>query len=611
MEKRAFGWGALGVAFVVLAFASYRREARGLVPTQEDAIASGQGKIAALWAVNDGEKVGHFNLAHPAKGGNSAFRDGKAFLFGGRNEMLGLQLVVESGIAGIQALRISLPELIQRDGRSRITYRAPAEDPTDYVGRPIQLFAEHDMRVDVPTNAGWIFLPGAEPKGDYSSTPVQLVPENARAGRGGFPVQVGPRRNQVFWIDIYLGRDLQPGLYDGTLRVDADGEIREIPLELEVLDFTLPDENSVTYMIYYPSPPLANVEMYHGRNLDDRYHRFAHRNRVEFVELYTFSHLQAHLGRFDGSDFQPEHGYEGPGQGVGNRLAPHTFWGPDWRYLDPDFARADANAWMTLLAERLPRARTLFYMPDEPGPDLFDSIRKTARVIHDIDGPGKSLPVFATHGYTPELADAIDIWGVDSCSFDPARAKSERARGREMWPYNGCRPRAGSLVIDAPATDARMHGWATYKHEIPVYFYWHAAHWFHNQQAAPEHNRLQNVWSDPRTFVKRYNGGLWIGNGDGVLVYPGEERLHDEEDRGIAGPVSTIQMANLRRGVQDHLYLSMAARCGREDVVRAALQAIVPAVFMDAGEKPSFPERGDAYEEARRELAEAIAGGCR
>ncbi len=51
-------------------------------------------------------------------------------------------------------------------------------------------------------------------------------------------------------------------------------------------------------------------------------------------------------------------------------------------------------------------------------------------------------------------------------------------------------------------------------------------------------------------------------HGDGVLIYPGEERLHPDEDRGIAGPIGTVQLANFRRGLQDHQYLTMARKLG-------------------------------------------------
>jgi hypothetical protein len=186
----------------------------------------------------------------------------------------------------------------------------------------------------------------------------------------------------------------------------------------------------------------------------------------------------------------------------------------------------------------------------------------------------------------------------------------ERSRGREYWFYNGGRPAGGAITIDAPATDPRATIWAAFKHDVRVYFYWYAVHWRHNSQKVGE--RDQNVWADSITFDNRKQpdkspDDAGYIHGDGVLIYPGEERLHPAEDRAVPGPISTIQLANFRRGLQDHQYLTLARSLGLDDEVRAALGAIVPRVFSDAGERVSFPETGDPYDNARLALARAIA----
>jgi hypothetical protein len=58
--------------------------------------------------------------------------------------------------------------------------------------------------------------------------------------------------------------------------------------------------------------------------------------------------------------------------------------------------------------------------------------------------------------------------------------------------------------------------------------------------------------------------------------------------------------------LQDHQYLTLARRLGRAAEVDAALQAIVPRVFSEAGQSVSFPETGDPYEKMRLSLARAI-----
>jgi hypothetical protein len=93
-------------------------------------------------------------------------------------------------------------------------------------------------------------------------------------------------------------------------------------------------------------------------------------------------------------------------------------------------------------------------------------------------------------------------------------------------------------------------------------------------------------------------------------MYPGEERLHPEEDRGIAGPCSTIQLANFRRGLQDHQYLTLARKLGLNALINEVLESVVPRMFSEvqANSPLGFSETGNVYEAARYKLAKAIAG---
>jgi hypothetical protein len=480
------------------------------------------------------------------------------------------------------------------------------------VDRPIEIFSEHYMQVTTSSHASWVYdrSSPAAPPDPTGWKPVQLVPENARTGRGGFPVRVEPEQTQAIWIEIYVGRARHPGVYRGTLEIRIDRVRQTVPIELEVFDFTLPDENSMHAMLFYSSD---QAELYHGRNLDAAYHRLAHRNRVELVHAYDERTIADAQGRFSGADFSRAHGYEGPGDATGNVLAPRTFYGPGRDFDTRAGAWTASDAWMTLLREKFPRLITFLYMPDEPRAPEYPRILSLAENVHSNPGPGRALPIFVTSKYVEPLDAAIDIWCSGPKGFQLDRVASERARGRQYWFYNGGRPQGGAITIDAPATDPRATIWAAFKHDVAVYFYWHAVHWRHNSQKQGERN--QNVWADSITFDNRKQPNRspedegYI-HGDGVLIYPGEERLHPEEDRGVPGPVSTIQLANFRRGLQDHQYLTLARRLGLDDTVTEVLQAIVPRVFSDAGDRVSFPETGDPYEAARLKLGRAIVGAA-
>jgi hypothetical protein len=585
--------------------------------------AEGAAGEIGVWAVHDGEKVKRNDRQNPNKARNAVWDGARVKLVAARNEIVAFQVIVEAGAAEIERLSATLPSLTRdsrassdssdgRSGSSRndvIVYKAPAIDPTEYRDRHIQIFSQHYLSVTEATRATWVFHPEtpAAPKNPLGWTPVQLVPENATAGRGGFPVRVAANQNQGLWFDIYIARDRSPGIYRGDVIVTADHISRRIPIEVEVLDVTLPDENSLRAMVYYQQD---QPELYHGRkDLDAAYHRFAKRHRVEFVHAYDPQRAQASLGRFRGTDFTPAQGYEGPGEGIGYRIIPRSFYGPGQTFTDRARTWRAADEWMTFIDANAPKAFTFLYMPDEPRRAQFPDIVALADHLRANPGPGKRLPTFVTHAHAPELASAIDIWCAVPSHYDLSRAASERAAGKQYWFYNGGRPQIGAIIIDSPAADSRMIGWAAFKHDADGYFYWHANHWRHNSQKKVG-DRNQDVWVNPITFDNRSETKPDQGfiNGDGVLIYPGQEVLHPAQDRGIAGPVSTIQMANLRRGLQDHALLTMARGLGLNDVVDRAIGRVVPRVFSDVTRDSSvgFSENGNDYEEARQAVLRGL-----
>ncbi len=564
--------------------------------------------VAAVWAVSDGERVERDDRAHPLRAKNAIWDGSVVRLAAARNEIVAFQAIVEADEAGVAALSAALPQLRRRGGTETIAYAAPAADPTHSAGRPIQLFSLHYMNVTAESHADWAWKPGspAVPRDTTGWKPVQLVPENARARRGGFPLAVGPGLSQALWIEIYVGRDLPPGVYEGTLSVTADGKATALPVELRVFDFELPEANSLPVMVYYePDQP----ELYQGRNLDPEYHRFAHRHRVELVHAYDEAKVEATRGRFDGSDFTAKAGYEGPGAGVGNTIVPASFYGPGPAFQEKQSAWKRSDAWMAFLGRSFPKALTFLYLPDEPYPPQYPEVKRLAENVRSNPGPGGKLPLFLTKRIIPEFQGLVDVWSIPPQAFDIKAAAAERAKGRRVSFYNGGRPQGPTPVIDAPATEARVVAWAAFKHDVDLYFFWHGVHWQHNSQKQGE--RKQDVWANPITFDNRgqprkpVEDQGWI-NGDGVLLYPGEEKLHPEQDRGIAGPIGSVQLANLRRGLQDHQYLTLARKLGLETELKAALLQVVPRVFSEAGETVGFAETGETFEAARLTLAAAI-----
>ena len=542
-----------------------------------------------VWATHDGTKVLRDDLNNSDKAGNAVWDGGRVRLMAARDETIAFQIIVEA-TAPIASLDVTMPRLTRSNG-------AALEATGD-------VFAQHYLHVTERTRATWVFRPGtaATPTTPLGWIPVALVPSAAPRGRSS---SLPAARNQGFWVDLHVGRTATPGTYRGDVEVHGDGGTSRVPVELEVVDVTLPAEPTLPTVVYYER---SQTDLYHGRNMDDAYHRFAHQHRVEFTHAYDDDAVKAQRGRFDGTAFTRAAGYAGPGEGVGNRVIPRTFYSPGRDFDTDPSARAALAQWRTSL-EGLTPWLTFVYLPDEPIPSQYPRVRdvgtRVRRVARELGVPVRT---FVTHGYAPELADAVDVWAAVPAHYDAARAAEQRKAGKQMWFYNGGRPYMGAIIVDAPATDPRVVGWAAFRHGVEGYFYWHANHWRHNSQKKIG-DRNQNVWVNPVTFDNRAEDKPENGliNGDGVLVFPGEDVLHPDQNRGVPGPIGTIQFANLRRGLQDHMLLTMARARGLDADVTAALDAVVPRVLSDAGERVGFSEDGNEWERARQALLRAIA----
>jgi hypothetical protein len=68
-----------------------------------------------------------------------------------------------------------------------------------------------------------------------------------------------------------------------------------------------------------------------------------------------------------------------------------------------------------------------------------------------------------------------------------------------------------------------------------------------------------------------------------------------------------VQLANFRRGLQDHQYLTLARQLGLNSLIKDSLEAVVPRVFSHTKGTIGFAETGNEYERERYKLAQAIA----
>jgi hypothetical protein len=154
------------------------------------------------------------------------------------------------------------------------------------------------------------------------------------------PFTIRATQNQSVWCDLYIPAAAPAGLYTGIVRVlKNDIAATNLPVELRVRKFTLPDRPSAKTMVFlgyrdinkrylndpWPADGTSNSAL--SRLIRDRHFVLAHRHKVSLIDANEGAEEWSRDAtrddwrpRLDGSLFSTAQGYAGPGENVGNLL---------------------------------------------------------------------------------------------------------------------------------------------------------------------------------------------------------------------------------------------------------------------------------------------------
>jgi hypothetical protein len=580
--------------------------------------------IKRVWAVDDSEKIKQEDISNPLATDekNSVWKNNTVNIFGGRNEIVAFQLIIQADASGAKNVNVSISDLV--NGTSVIPGSAtgPA-DPFDYRGRNTELFTEHYLNMIKRSPPLWFFSDSAAPPAYYKGwVPDCLIPFSAAQGKGGAPFAIEANKNQAVWVDILIPGNVSSGSYSGKATITSGEKIfKTLPVVLKVYNFTLSDSTHMKTMFGYSPGAIAgrhNVsrgskEYY---DLELKYNQLAHRHRFDLVmEVANLDDMTRYYKRyFTGETYAPEMGYAGPGENIGNTTFsigyggdfPEEYGGSMEKMNKADWWKG-SDAWENWFRSNAPEVERHKYLyPDEPdfkGPDnakgtgSMDTIRMQADWTHSNPGPGRNIPTLVTNKIRPDLKGYVDFWSISAqewvMDLTPEEVASERAMGHKFGIYNGFRPGMGAVVSDADAVDFRVMPWIVWKYNIDQYFYWSTTFW-----------RRLNVFVNPLTYEDRING-------DGTFLYPGQDALFPDQDRNLAGPLSSIRAKNWRRGAQDYEYMWLAKNMGLEKEMKEIVDNCVPTGVWEAKSQKnvSWSGRGYKFEEYRKQLAELLSSG--
>jgi len=580
--------------------------------------------ISRIWAVDDGEKIRKDDIANPlaTDPDNTVWINDRINLFGGRNEIVAFQLIIQAGKTGAAGVNVVISDLVNRNSVIPGSVTGP-DDPFDYRGRYIELFTEHYLNIVKRTPPLWFFAETAAPSTYYTGwVPDCLIPLSAPTGKGGAPFSIDPNMNQGVWIDIFIPENAVAGQYEGNAEITvSDSLVKRIPVSLKVFDFTLPDSTHIKNMFgYYPGYIAQRhgvdrkSEAYH--DLELKYHQLAHRHRFDLVtEVRNLDEMTRYYKKYyTGEAYSDGYGYAGPGKNTGNTTFSIGYGGdfPDEyggsvENMNKEDWWTGSDAWENWFIQNAPGVEHHKYLfPDEPewkgppgklGTGSMDTIRMQATWSHTNPGPGKNIPTLVTNKIRQDLKGYVDFWSISSeewtLNLTAEDIASEKALGHKAGIYNGFRPGIGAVVMDADAVEFRVMPWIAWKYKIDQYFYWSTTFWTEI-----------NVFINPLTYEDRING-------DGTFFYPGQDYLFPGESRHMSGPLASIRAKNWRRGVQDYEYLWLAEQMGLKSQAEAIADECIPAAVWEAKDRKdiSWSSHGHTFEAYRLQLAEILSAG--
>jgi len=465
------------------------------------------------------------------------------------NERESFQLVIRPPKGqDIRDVSITIHDLLHENGRDRI----PASDVA-----PARV-AYHQVRV--PSHY-------ETPTGRYPDPLLPFAPFTAKGGECS-----------ALWLTIYARPGLAAGRYTGLIELDCAGP-KEFFVEATVYDFELPATPALKTDFGYWSDDAYDWCKQLGyrrtqNRLDEAYleNAFAHRVTLrEAVQMPPESpeyarQLEAYRDGLDGLIRR----------GATAIAVPVTL-------LDVPEQLALANEFVRENGLERRAFCPIADMPLRPSwPRLFETMQQWGSAAPDIP------LMVTTFGLNPFVPDMLGIWSVHLPVMDTVSNLKvlERVKeGGEVWWFVNHEPGRpyGNFFIDFAGIEHRILFWQTWALGIRGFHY-----------------RGINI-SQPGRSPYESQLDITPANGDGFLVYPGED-----------GPVNSVRWEIIRDGIEDYDYLvlfqerlrALERTSANESLVRRAkevgnLNELVPDLV-------SFPRDPEVLLRKREEIAAMI-----
>ncbi len=435
--------------------------------------------------------------------------------------------------------------------------------------------------------------------------PEMLIP--------GVPRELKSGEIRTLWLNVDVPKGTKGGEYRGSVVLTADNARFEIPLQLKVWNFALPQTSKLrNAMSVAHEQVLEFYEKREGAKLTeeqrlvilDNLAKFMLKKRMNPSNIYDWTAYSGKPISFPRPDKFREYADLGMNAVPIANLTPGPFqesgdWLRNWYNAENRKGKVRESIVENYRLARAAGIENMLYLHG------FDEVG----YHRDLPGKAKVINELATYWREAEpdikiecittvendLIGAVKIWCP---AFQVLEAKkgafmARKQAGDELWVYtclgSPARGTSPSFVLESSGMDMRLVGWLCRYLDADGFLYYALTHWRYNY---PKNGQSwpQIPWNP--VYVPGYNG-------EAVFIYPGAT--------WDADPVGSIRLENLRDGFEDFDYLMLlkerSAKASAAD--RAEIENLISAksLIQSTGEYSDNPAQ---LREIRRRIAALI-----
>ena len=334
---------------------------------------------------------------------------------------------------------------------------------------------------------------------------------------------------QTFWIRVHARRGQNPGVYRGTLTVQADNvKSIQLPFSITVFDFALPEQPPLPTAIAWNHPSFEKTAMVQRGGAENW-------PKMKFVYADFLTDYLLDWGNIyikTPPDFEVIQYLHDKGKLTAFGLGDASVW-------EEDKIPAEIERLRPIYEEAKRRNLLKYayiYAYDECQPDRFPLIEKCAKALKEAFPDVLLMTTSYDHSFGADtVVKSIDAWCPLTPRFDVAKVKTAHDSGRYVWWYICCGPHHphANWFVEYPAQDIRtLMGAQTAKFQPDGFLYYSMTIWNDNKP----------IVSGPYTT---WNPVSWTTyHGDGCIFCFGKD----------GRPIPTIRLENYRDGLEDYAY---------------------------------------------------------